>query len=217
MKFWPHVRAVLILAHIVVVIIYAIPNPGMGLDRQAWKNPAIQREVGMWAERVSMVGPKITSKELEDWAFGVIVKWVRLRQSVLRPLSPYQRYLGNRQPWSMFGAPHRYPARLHIDIFENGKWRPIYVARSAEYNWNARLFDHDRMRAAIYRYAWPAYQGTFRQFGTWVANHAKEDFPEATQVRLHWHRAHSATPEQVRNNNLPQGSFGGALVLPLNK
>ena len=45
------------------------------------------------------------------------------------PFQPYYDYCGTYQSWYMFGSAQRSPTRLHIDVEEDGVWRPVYVER----------------------------------------------------------------------------------------
>jgi hypothetical protein len=102
-------------------------------------------------------------------------------------------------------APHRYPARLeiHVRAGSSAEWTPVYVARSDEHEWMRRWLDHDRFRAALFRYAWDHYRSTRRQFADWVATQAVTAFPEATQVRVSFVRYRTPSPEEVREGIAP--------------
>lgn len=204
---WPHLRAALVLAHITVVLFFALPNTGAMMNRRAWQTRAVQLEMKTWAERLTALGLPHTQRQLEDRLYGGLKEWNVVRSELYAPLAPYHRYLGIRQPWTMFAAPHRFPARLEIDIFEATGWRPIYVARSDEFDWQATLLDHDRMRAAVFRYQWVHYEGSYRELARWLAGRAARDFPEALQIRVRLYRTTSPTPQQVKDDAVPEGKY----------
>lgn len=205
-QWWPHVRAALVAAHIGAVVVLALPDiAGPGSNKTAWKNPTVQSEISAWADRLGM--PK---EDLEQTAWTVATTWTIWMSQLRAPIEPYSRYAGVRQKWRMFVAPHRYPATLHVDVYEQGAWRPVYLSRSDEHTWNARALDHTRMRSMQFRYAWPQYKRHYRRFARWVARAAFEDFSEASRVRVRWYGFKTPTPAEVRDDAIPRGKFRSA-------
>ena len=180
----------------------ALPTPGAGLKRAAWKDPTVQAEFATWGARLGMTAP-----EMEERLWVVARRWVALRDQITAPFQPYANAVGTRQPWRMFVAPHRYPARLHVDLEVNGLWQPVYEARSDQHVWRRRQLDHDRMRAAIFRYGWPRYEKPLRQLTFWLARHAASDFPEATRLRTRMYKYRTRSPGEVRDGIPVQGKF----------
>lgn len=200
-----HVRAFLVALHLAIVTFTALPSVGGGMNRQAWKQPTVQGEFRAWSERLGSWGVTIPPDELEQRSWDFALGYERARGKVLKPLRPYFEVCGVWQSWKMFVAPHRYPARLEIHVRGSaGGWTPVYVARSDEHAWMRRWLDHDRFRAAVFRYAWDHYRTTRRQFADWVAVRAEEDFPEAAQVRVSFVRYRTPSPEEVRAGVAPE-------------
>jgi hypothetical protein len=214
---WPHLRALLIALHIFAVTALAIPAPQGGMNRQAWSDPTVQAEFTAWAERLTAAGSPTTTEELEEWVWDFAVNYMQKRKAIIGPMNPYYRYCGTYQSWRMFIAPHRNPAILHIEVFEADQWRPIYVARDLEHRWMANKFDSERFRAALFRYAWKQYRGTYRQFATWVAKKLAVERPEAERVRLRWYRFHTISPERIRAGERHEGSFVQTLSMSLDE
>lgn len=175
----------------------AIPAPGGGMSKSAWADPTVQGEFQAWTDRLNDMGAELTVEELEDQLWTLASAYMEKRNAVLKPLQPYYRYTGSTQSWRMFVAPHRYPARLHIELEESGEWRPIYVARSDEYTWRRKQLDHDRMRAAIFRMSWRPYRKVWTSFTEWAADRAAQDFPSATTLRLKFFKYRTQTPEEA--------------------
>lgn len=197
-RVWPHVRVLLVALHVVAIVVMAMPNPGPGLDRSAWKNPTVQDELTAWAERLSTLGLDVTPKSLEAWAWSAAETITAVRETLVAPFEPYRKYAGVRQPWNMFVAPHRHPAKLTVDVQVDDEWRPVYRARSEEYDYRSRFFDHDRVRAMLFRYGWPAYKHSFADFARWLAKRLAEDFPEASKARIAFERYKTASPDEVK-------------------
>ncbi len=214
-RWWRQLRAVLVLVHVAAILLAAIPAPEGGMNRAAWKDPTVQDELNAWAARLRSAGMELGDEEFQAALWSVGTRYTAVRSFVLRPLRPYYRYLGTNQSWRMFVAPHRYPARLHIDVEEDGAWRPVYVARSPEYRWRARQLDDDRVRAALFRYAWPAYARSWRAFAAWVAARAAADFPGAQRVRLRYDKRRTPSPAEALAGEQPPGRWVRTRIIEL--
>jgi hypothetical protein len=201
------VRAALVLLHISAVVALAIPSLRAGMDRSSWADPTVQDEFRAWAERFDM-----EPKELEERAWRFAQSWNRLHERLVAPFTPYRDYAGVRQPWVMFVAPQRHPARMEIEIFERGAWRTIYRERSSEHEWRRSSFDQDRMRSAFFRFGWDRYLSSYREFAEWVAQETARDFPQAEASRVRLYRYRTASPEEVVEQRVPAGRWEKELV-----
>ena len=187
---WPHLRALLVLIHLLIIVALTTPDLGGTMSRRAWKQPAVQRELAPWAQRFGL-----TPEDFENRLWSLASGWTRWRRRALAPLKPYSTYTGVRQRWRMFASPNRIPARYEIDIKRAGQWQPIYVSRSSEYTWRRALFDHDRMRASMSRATWPNYQQRYRLLCHWIATQVEKDFPQAQAVRVRRYRYATPSPD----------------------
>ena len=194
---WPHLRAAFVLFHVLAITLMAIPAPGGGMQRSSWKDPTVQSEFAVWTELFNNLGWELTQPQLEEHLWTVATGYMKQRNAVLQPLRPYYRYTGSQQSWRMFVAPHRWPAKLRIDIKTDERWSTIYVARDPELDWREGQLGHDRMRSAIFRFGWPSYRGSYNGFTRWVADRAAEDFPEASHVKVLLLKQQTASAEQV--------------------
>lgn len=211
-----HLRAAFVLFHIVAIILLAIPDAaGPAAKRSAWKNPTVQNELASYAESLSSLGIEMSKDELEDHVWNLAQTWTAWMVAVREPFWLYTEYAGVRQRWRMFVAPHRHPATLHIELEEDGQWRPLYVARSSEYTWRGRQLDHTRARSMLFRYAWREYRGHYRRFAHYVARWAAEDFPRATKVRVRWYGFRTPTPDEVKEDRIPEGEFRQTVEIEL--
>ncbi len=210
-------RGVFVVFHLLAVTLMALPAPGEGMIREAWKDPTAQGEFAAWAAGLNQAGIAITPNELEERLWNAGEKYMRLRDRVLAPFADYYRLCGTTQSWRLFVGPHRYPSRLHIDVEENGQWRPVFVERDPHHDWLGHWLDHYRFRPIIYRFGWYQYLGgnDYERFAHWIATQAAPDFPEATRVRVRLCKFRTPTPEEVRAGQEPEGTFGPeALVSP---
>jgi hypothetical protein len=195
---------VLVALHLFAVTFMALPSASGGLNRRAWKDPTVQGEFAAWAARMRGWGIPVAAPELEDTMWSFATSYEDLRDVVLKPFRPYFATTGTWQSWKMFVAPHRYPSRLEIHVDAGHGFEPVFVERSAEHQWMRIWFDHDRMRAAVFRYGWPHYRTSRSAFADWVARHAREDFPLAEQVRVSFVKYRTPSPEEVRAGIAPE-------------
>ena len=129
----------------------------------------------------------------------------RGRAKILEPFQPYYRYLGTWQSWRMFVAPHRYPARSRSSSI-GGRGgsrlrRPILRARL-----DAAVDDHDRLRAATFRYGWATTAAIGSSSPTGSPGGAAVDFPEARRVRVSFVRHRTPSPAEVLGQIAPRRS-----------
>ncbi|MEQ1568227.1 MAG: hypothetical protein ABMA64_21490 [Myxococcota bacterium] len=193
-----HLVAAFVAFHLFAVTFCALPSVGSGMNRSAWRQPTVQGEFRAWNDRLRAFGWTGTQAELEDHLWAFASGYESARAVVMRPLAPYLDTFGTWQSWKMFVAPHRFPARVEIHVDRGAGWEPVYVARSSTHDWLAGYFDHDRFRAALFRYGWEHYRNTRKEFATWVAGRAADAFPDAHRVRVSFVRYRTRSPEEVR-------------------
>ena len=133
---WEHIRGVLILVHILAICLMALPAPQGGMRKDAWKEPTVQDEIMALSERLNSLGYENTPEELEAELWVLATDVISIRKQVLRPFDPYARYMGTQQSWRMFVAPHRYPARLHVEIRRPGEdWELVSIFQDPSLFW----------------------------------------------------------------------------------
>lgn len=207
-KVWRHVWVGLLFAHMALVALQAMPSPGSGLNRRDWSQPTVQGEFDAWAGRLQAVGFEVDSPTLQDRVYDFAKGYATIHRAMIDPFKPYYRYCGTWQSWRMFVAPHRYPSRLEIRIEIDGRWVVAYQARDPHATWLGPQLDHDRFRAALFRYGWGRkYPSVYRSFTQWVARRATVDFPEATRVQVRFESGRTPSPEEVRSGELPETRF----------
>ena len=211
---WPQFRAALIAAHLLAVVLKAIPAPEGAMNKRDWANPTVQGELKMWTQTLNGAGLSVTQAELEDQLFVLAKGYMTVRNGVMTPFRPYHRYFGADQNWRLFVAPHMYPSRLSIEVLQPvaGKpvWQQVYYPLSDK-DWQAELIENGRMRPALFRYSWKRYRGSYRQFSAFLAERAAADFPSATKMRTRWWTGRSPSPEQVISEKLPTHKWTGTV------
>jgi hypothetical protein len=205
-KWWPHLRTVFISLHLLAVCLKSIPAPEGGMNKKDWKNPTVQAELTTWTNNLSGLGFEVTTSELEGLLWNLAKKYMKIRRGILKPFKLYYQHVGSDQNWRLFVAPHMYPSKLHIDMFIEDKWVPVYQPFT-DYRWNEQLIETSRFRPTIFRYSWSRYKVHYRKMGVFFAKKAAKDFPEATNMRTRWWQQKSASPEQIITNTKPEGKW----------
>ena len=204
---WPHARAALITAHLIAIGVCAFPAPVGGMNRSSWRDPTVRAELDAWRGRLDMVGVHRTAKQFEDELWGAMTSFMAVRGAVVGPFDRYYELTGTWQSWRMFVAPQRYPARLTVDLYEDGAWRPLFEERSDTATWNRAVFDHDRLRAAIFRYSWPKFGREWRVFADWMGQRAAADHPRAEKLRARFFRYRTLSPAEAAAGADFEGKF----------
>ncbi len=201
-------RAGLVLVHLLAVGLLALPDArGIEESRASWANPTVQAELRAWSSRLSAVGWQTDPTTLRNDVLAVATSWNATVTTLRTPVQPYEDLLGVRQRWRMFVVPHRYPAKLHVDILEDGRWRTVYAARSPDHRWRGAQLDDVRVRAMLFRYGWERYRREYRAFARWLARRAGEDFPSAERVRIRWWGYRTPSPREVADGDAVPGEF----------
>jgi hypothetical protein len=210
----PHLRAAFVAFHLVAIGLMALPAPEGGLNRSTWQDPTVKAELTAWHDRLV---PGWTQERFEAELYRAASGVMKVRQVTLAPFRWYYDLCGTDQTWRMFVAPQTVPTRLEIDLqdVEGGAWHPIFVERSAEWNWRATQLGNERMRSAIFRYGWKHYQKPERQLGAWLAARAAVDFPTAHALRTRWYRYRTPSPKQVMAGSAPAGKYERSNIYPL--
>lgn len=209
------VRAVLVALHLVVIGLAAFPAPVGGMNRSSWRDPTVRAELDAWRGRFAAAGVEMTAPEFEDRLWSAMTAFMRARGAIVDPIQPYFEVTGAWQSWRMFVAPQRYPARLSVDVFEDGAWVPLFEERSATATWNRALFDHDRLRSAVFRYAWPKFDKEWKVFAGWLGERAAVDRPRAEQLRARFFRYRTLTPDEALAGVEPTGKFEREILVDL--
>lgn len=195
---WPHIRAALVLLHVVALIVMAFPAPGGLVSRSAWNTPNARDDFNAWGEALGVDGGELKARL---WKISRV--YVYARAAVHRPLRPYQQLAGTYQGWSMFTSPQRHPTTLGVEVEQETGWQAIYASRSDELTWRRPQFDHNRVRKLTGRFARDGNHESFDHFARWIAKQVAADFPTASRARVSLYRQHSLTHERVAAGEQP--------------
>ena len=202
---WPQIRPVLIALHLLSIVILSLPGKGLA-NKKAWSTPNAMAELTAWTKRLEAIGISTTPERLRAQVYGANVAVGTWRDRIGWPLSRYARLTGATQGWAMFARPQKYPAELHIDVLEQGQWRPL-VRPWNQTEWRQHQRTHNRVRKMLGRYARTFYADRYQGAARWFATEAARDFPNVTEIRVQLWRSRSPTPEQARAGEAPEGHY----------
>jgi len=179
-------RAVLILAHIVVIGLQAFPAPVGGASKGTRETPSVR---GMIADASAITG--LPEAQVDALVFGGVETWIAARKKVLKPFSPYYKWAGTKQSWRMMAIINRRSARLRVEI--DGAL--AYRTADSEARWRAEIIESARMRGAVIKYAWKLNRGDYKRLSAWIIDEAVADYGEDVDVRICVERAAIPGPE----------------------
>lgn len=209
---WPHVRTLLIGFHILAVVALSLPTPYAISSRDNWKNPNMQEDLQLWSERLGFLGYD-DKNELEDDLWSLAQGYLRVRKAIIEPFRDYSQYSGSRQGWRMFANPRMEPAVLHIDVFVDGAWQPIYRPHSDKYDFWGETFRHNRVRKLMGRLGRRNLVGYYRYVVRFLGGHVFRAYPRAEKARFQLYRYRTLPPDAVRAGREPKGAYDRKIVL----
>ncbi|MFT5684626.1 MAG: hypothetical protein ACI8RZ_005570 [Myxococcota bacterium] len=151
---------------------------------------------------VAVVSPMLPNAPIDN-TVGVVRQvaqgWNRLRSRAYDTTVPYRRHLGVRQGWSMFSNVSAETGRMEIHVQEAGAWRPLFIERSAEADWNASVFDQYRWREAmrVVRFK-PKERQNRKRLSIWIAERIFTEMPEVEAVRIDSVALKTPSPKEYR-------------------
>ncbi|MCA9707358.1 MAG: hypothetical protein KDK70_16005 [Myxococcales bacterium] len=204
---WPHVRAVLVGLHVASLVVLSLPTEGAVHARHRWQTANARSDLRQWAERLSRWGWTTDEHQLERTLWDAGTAYLRIQEPLAAPFEWYARVSGSRQAWHMFASPQRHPAELHVDVEQDGRWRPIYRPHSDEHAWNRSQFEHNRFRKFLGRFARGFIPRDYDQTARWVATQAAREHPQAARIRVQLYRYDTLPPARVRAGEVSEGRY----------
>lgn len=113
---WPRVRALFVLCHLVAVCAVACPAPVRTFDAKSWARASVQEELRGWSTRLGQVGITATPQELQTFSSTVSTQWREQRAVVVAPFKWWLTTVGAPQGWYMFTGPDREPQRFALAV-----------------------------------------------------------------------------------------------------
>jgi hypothetical protein len=205
---WPHIRAALVLLHIVAVVLLSLPHPSLILDRSRWRSGRGRMELANWTRTFNRLGFDVTEAELERKAWAAGERYRAWFSRYVHPFERYATYLHTRQGWSMFTHPKKRIGKVWIEIeLKPGVFWPVFVSKSPVFVWNQGALTHNRMRKLFNRVTSHRYKGGFDEFALWVAPKLARAYPASRRARVSIENYVTPPPERVRAGEIPRSTF----------
>ena len=174
---WDHIRAALIVGHLVVLTIACLPH--YNADTQLGSD-APEQIFGRSLADLGLVDDPQTGAD------GLVAIWRRTsdaRTAVLSPFLPYMKAAGITQQWRMFGRVETRGSRLEVHGRDKtGTWRPLYVEQSP-HQWKGSLLNQARIRTYRSLFTKKKIRNRYDEITVWLAREALAD-PDLEAIRV---------------------------------
>ena len=201
-----HFRAILILIHIFAINIIAFPTPRGALSKKHVAKPDIQESIALW-HRILIV-ETLFGHNKEQFAKDIVKigRWLVDTQAALTaPFAPYYKYAGTRQSWQMFGYVSHSSGQLHIEVFQNEEWTPLYIDLQKDCQWRGGQLNQERVRAMRSLFAQKKMPKKYRRFVNWTSKKAFQDFPDAKKFKVYYKKRAIPKPKEFRKDGFKLG------------
>jgi hypothetical protein len=199
-----HLRALLVLLHVLAVSVMAFPAPVGAMSKKDWASPELQQTFQGYAGALRAVGLPVTDEGLQAWLWEAGNDLLAVRKAALAPFRPYLELTGSEQGWRMFGTVNRRPAWLVVEVGDGqDQWRRVYEMRSDEHTWLREQMDQERVRGLVNGYSWLNRKKSYDQLSVWLARRASVDFPDASHMRIAMERRRLPAPQELRTQGMP--------------
>jgi len=209
---WPQARAIFFVYHAAAVVILSLPSAGALQNRSTWVTRNATADFEAWAGTLQGLGVETDGPGLREALWRLAGRWAAIQRAISRPFAGYAATVGAEQGWMMFATPQRHPAELHVDLLvldERGEeaWQPLFRPRSDEFEWMRWLFDHNRVRKLMGRFARGLNKEVYGSVAAFCGQRALAEFPAAKAARVRLYRYATLPPAEVRAGARPAGSY----------
>jgi hypothetical protein len=197
------VRGVLVLCHVAVLCLAALPTARGTVSKAAMAQPSVQTELLLWSERLG-----VPPQALESFALALAERWDAIYATLNRPADRYFAVTGTYQAWAVFIAPNRWPTRFQIQVHPSNsspdEFRTVFEEQSEQFTWRRELFTQERARVYFEMQTWPRLAWLGPSMCQWAARQLFRERADIDRVRCRNYRAPSRSPEQVaRRESVP--------------
>jgi hypothetical protein len=209
---WPHARAAFFIYHVMAVVILSLPSAGALQNRSTWVTRNATADFEAWAGTLRRLGVETDGPRLRERLWGLAGEWAAIQRAIARPFAGYAATVGAEQGWMMFATPQRHPAELHVDLLVvnadgEEEWRPLFRPRSDEFVWMRWLFDHNRARKLMGRFARGMNRPVYDSVARFCGRRALAEFPGARAARVRLYRYATLPPAAVRAGAATRGEY----------
>jgi hypothetical protein len=198
-------RAAFVLFHGLAIVVLSLPSGNVSKAR--WSSKGTQADLAEWGQELGADGD--FAERFRAFAEG----YARVRGAAATPFAQYADVTGARQGWAMFSSPQRHPAELHVDLWRDGQWEPLWRPHDDAAAWNRSFFENHRLRKFQGRFAREWKGQRFAEFADFVGRRALVDHPEAARARVRLLRKKSLPPDAVARGERPKGTYETSVVI----
>lgn len=198
-------RATFVAFHAVSIFVLSLPSGNVSKAR--WSSKGTQADLAEWGQELGAEGD--FAERFRAFAEG----YASVRGAVSTPFALYADATGARQGWAMFSSPQRHPAELHVDLWQEGKWEPLWRPHDETAAWNQAFFENHRLRKFQGRFAREWKGQRFAEFADFVGRRALADHPDAARVRVRLLRKKSLPAEAVARGERARGAYEATVVI----
>lgn len=204
---WPHVRAALVLFHVLSVIVLSLPGPAIS-SQAAWNTRVAKTDLDDWSRSLGS-DPATFRTGLRSLALG----YISVRDLLAAPFGPYASYAGLTQAWSMFASPQRNPTELHLlgDV-GRGFDVPLFRPHDGSAALFADLLNHNRLRKLRGRFGRRNPGKSYEALARYLAREACAKRPDLLRVKAALWVYRSLGPSDRAAGKVPQGKYESEIV-----
>lgn len=179
----PRLRATLLLYHVAAVVVMSLPSGNIQSER--WQSRGTQTDLEDWGRTAKRLGIADSTATLANQVQAVSAKYAKARRTLALPFEDYVSITGSLQMWNMFSSPQRHPSELHIDVREEGTFRPFYRAGGEPADPGlATLLKHDRLRKFQGRFARGFRPDNYEKFVAYLARRIFAQHPTVDGISV---------------------------------
>ncbi len=104
----------------------------------------------------------------------------KVRVPIAKSLIPIQSFFRISQSWGLYGAGPSWVRQIQIEV----DGQPVYLTNSSELTWRAAQLSHRKIRPMPETMSIKAEAFNWTGFSRWILKETREDFPEATDIRI---------------------------------
>lgn len=179
-----HLRAAAVVVYVLMVVLYALPAPGLVLNKRKFRHPVARDWFARVAGWSTAAGRPMTPAEVSDVAWSIGTDARHLRRRAVRPFAPIVERFGLQQGWHMFASAPARVGVMEVAVEQDGAWRTVYAPLRADARWSAGLLEHSRVRSYTSEFGLRRHKERLPRFTRALALRAAADHPGATALRV---------------------------------
>jgi len=182
----------------------AVPVPS--LKKHHLRRQVAGEEIARWTGILNGAGLDVTEDDVVAFVMSASKKAVRTRWRIVRPFRRLERRLKMGQAWGLFSYTDNHPGRLIVEGSVDGsRWTVLYPDPQHNDPRLAATLVHRRIRG-IWDDAGdrPHPGGLYRRWVDWLGRRVFAEYPELSQVRVHFEQLTVRPPGSSKRVGAPK-------------